>query len=168
MHITCGTVKLPVGSVEVAVSEKGICFCGTSRDARDYYVHKHYPNAEITADKKALGMAADALKRWAAGDDISAVPLDIRGTPFQKRVWAALSRIPRGETKTYAEVARMIGQPKAARAVGAACGANPVPFLIPCHRVVASGGIGGFGLGLPVKKRLLALEGACAQAGRVA
>ena len=88
-------------------------------------------------------------------------PIDVRaGTDFQRRVWAALQRISFGETRSYSEVAAAIGSPKALRAVGSACGANPIPLLIPCHRVLASGGkLGGFSGGLSWKKRLLAAEG---------
>jgi O-6-methylguanine DNA methyltransferase len=88
-------------------------------------------------------------------------PLDISaGTDFQKRVWSALRRIPAGQTKSYSEIAAEIGSERAVRAVGRACGANPIPVLIPCHRVVASGGkLGGFSGGLDWKKRLLSIEG---------
>lgn len=87
-------------------------------------------------------------------------PLDLSaGTGFDRAVWEALRRIPAGEVRTYAEVARAVGAPRGARAVGNACGRNPVPVVVPCHRVVAAGGIGGFGLGLALKRRLLALEG---------
>ncbi len=88
-------------------------------------------------------------------------PLDLRvGTAFQQAVWAELRRIPWGETRTYGDVARALGQSTAVRAVGGACGANPVPVLIPCHRVVAAGGrLGGFSGGLDWKLRLLAREG---------
>ncbi len=81
------------------------------------------------------------------------------GTSFQQKVWRALTKIPRGQTRSYAWVARQIGKPKAVRAVGAACGANPVPVIVPCHRVIASdGSFGGFGGGLPMKRQLLRLE----------
>jgi O-6-methylguanine DNA methyltransferase len=87
------------------------------------------------------------------------LPLDLRGTPFQQKVWKALLEIPYGETRSYAELARSIGKPKAFRAVGAANGANPIAIIIPCHRVISSGGgLGGYGGGVPLKKRLLALE----------
>jgi AraC family transcriptional regulator of adaptative response/methylated-DNA-[protein]-cysteine methyltransferase len=87
------------------------------------------------------------------------VPLDIRGTVFQRRVWEALRRIPRGETRTYGEIARQIGAPAAVRAVGSACGANPVALVVPCHRAVRTdGGLGGYAWGLGVKKRLLEIE----------
>jgi O-6-methylguanine DNA methyltransferase len=82
------------------------------------------------------------------------------GTEFQKKVWKALKKIPRGQTRTYGEIAAAIGHPKAVRAVGSACGANPLPVFIPCHRVVAAGGLGGFGRGLPWKVLLLELEDA--------
>jgi O-6-methylguanine DNA methyltransferase len=87
------------------------------------------------------------------------VPLDIRGTPFQKSVWDVIGRIPYGETMSYQDVAVAIGRPTALRAVGQAVGANPTPIVVPCHRVIGkSGRLVGFGGGLPLKERLLALE----------
>jgi methylated-DNA-[protein]-cysteine S-methyltransferase len=89
--------------------------------------------------------------------------LDLQGTPFQKRVWRELEGIPYGETRSYSQIADAIGSPKAVRAVGAANGANPIPIVIPCHRVIGAGGkLVGYGGGLPLKKRLLTLEGALA------
>ncbi|MBM7582752.1 methylated-DNA-[protein]-cysteine S-methyltransferase [Caldicoprobacter guelmensis] len=88
------------------------------------------------------------------------VPVDIEGTPFQMKVWKALQSIPYGQVQSYKEIAEKIGHPKAPRAVGRACGANPVPIIIPCHRVVAaSGKLGGFSGGIEIKKVLLNLEG---------
>jgi methylated-DNA-[protein]-cysteine S-methyltransferase len=101
------------------------------------------------------------LKQYALGKSVRwSVPVDLSsGTSFQQKVWRTLTKIPRGETRSYGWVAQKIGKPKAPRAVGTACGANPVPVIIPCHRVVASdGSLGGFGGGLPMKKRLLAVE----------
>ena len=93
--------------------------------------------------------------RWDFG-----VPLDLSaGTDFDRKVWRAMLRIPPGSVRTYGEIARAIGRPRSSRAVGNACGRNPVPVVIPCHRVVAAGGPGGFGLGLKMKRRLLELEG---------
>jgi methylated-DNA-[protein]-cysteine S-methyltransferase len=93
-------------------------------------------------------------------------PLALRGTPFQLEVWSLLRTIPYGETTTYAEIARRLGRPSACRAVGAANGRNPVPIVIPCHRVVgADGSLTGFGGGLPIKRALLALEARRAPAG---
>ena len=89
--------------------------------------------------------------------------LDMRGTAFQKRVWEELERIPYGETRSYRQIAEAIGSAKAVRAVGAANGANPIPIVVPCHRVIGtSGKLVGYGGGLPLKQRLLALEGALA------
>lgn len=81
------------------------------------------------------------------------------GTEFHRAVWNELKKIPRGQTRTYSAIAAAIGKPKAVRAVGSACGANPLPVFIPCHRVVAKNGLGGFGCGLPWKKLLLEMEG---------
>jgi methylated-DNA-[protein]-cysteine S-methyltransferase len=90
-----------------------------------------------------------------------AVPLDLAGTPFQRKVWSALLTIPFGETRSYGEIARQIGSPEAVRAVGAANGRNPVSIIAPCHRVIgATGALTGFAGGLDTKARLLALEGA--------
>jgi methylated-DNA-[protein]-cysteine S-methyltransferase len=89
------------------------------------------------------------------------IPLDLRGTPFQLSVWEALAQVPYGTTKTYGELAKAIGRPKAFRAVGRAVGSNPVGIIIPCHRVIGSrGDLRGFGGGLEIKVKLLALEGA--------
>jgi AraC family transcriptional regulator of adaptative response/methylated-DNA-[protein]-cysteine methyltransferase len=103
---------------------------------------------------------ARALESWAPEPE--SMPIDVSGTPFQVAVWRALRAIPAGRTRTYGEVAEMVGSPGGARAVGGAVGSNPIPILVPCHRVVASGGIGGFGCGLPLKRRLLAAEGVIA------
>jgi len=87
------------------------------------------------------------------------LPLDCRGTAFQKRVWQALQTIPYGQTRSYQQIAGQVGTPRASRAAGAACGANPVAIIVPCHRVLASDGtLCGFGGGLPVKRLLLDLE----------
>lgn len=92
--------------------------------------------------------------------DFSLVPLRAEGTLFQREVWKALLTIPYGETRTYGQIAHMIGRPKAVRAVGGACGRNPLPILVPCHRVVgADGSLTGFSCGLDRKRFLLSLEG---------
>lgn len=100
--------------------------------------------------------------------DPSALPVDVDGTPFQRRVWDTLRRIPRGEVRTYGDIAHAIGNPMSMRAVGAANGANPLPVVIPCHRVVAAGGkLGGYSGGLERKRWLLALEGVRVEDGCV-
>jgi O-6-methylguanine DNA methyltransferase len=108
-------------------------------------------------------LATRAVRQALQGRPMAALPpLDLSGgTAFQKRVWAALRAIPAGRTVTYARLAASLKSPKAARAVGAACGANPLPLLIPCHRVVAAhGGLGGFSAGLHWKRKLLRREAA--------
>lgn len=119
---------------------------GVPREVRTWH--------KLTAKAVALVLAGRAVRAMP--------PLDMgEGTAFQQAVWAALTRIPRGRTATYREVAAAIGRPRSARAVGQACGANPVPLLVPCHRVVATGGgLGGFSGGLRWKQMLLAREGA--------
>ncbi len=114
--------------------------------------------------QRACRALARVLQGRAAGE---LPPLDLAaGTPFQRKVWAALRQIPAGQTESYGHLAAVLGAPKAARAVGSACGANPVPLFIPCHRVVPSGGgLGGFSGGLHWKRRLLAREG-CPVGGR--
>ena len=92
------------------------------------------------------------------------LPLDVQGTDFQKRVWGQVAAIPYGETRSYLQISTALGSPRAVRAVGAANGANPVPIVVPCHRVIgAKGSLVGYGGGLGMKKRLLELEGAIAQ-----
>jgi O-6-methylguanine DNA methyltransferase len=107
-----------------------------------------------------LRQAVDQLGRYFAGERAQfTCPLDLHGTPFQLKVWNALTRIPYGETRSYAEIAREIGHPSAVRAVGAANGANPIAIIVPCHRVIGSNGsLTGYGGGLPTKAWLLALE----------
>ncbi len=126
----------------------------------------------VGASAGAVAQPEDAaLAEWAAllvafvrGErhTLDNVPLDVAGTPFQEQVWAALRAIPYGETRSYGEVAQAVGRPRAVRAVANACGANPVPLVVPCHRVVRSdGGLGGFsGGGVGRKQALLATEGA--------
>jgi methylated-DNA-[protein]-cysteine S-methyltransferase len=103
--------------------------------------------------------AAQLEEYFARGRREFDVPLGLDGTEFQRDVWAELTRIPYGETMSYGELARRVGRPKGSRAVGQANGKNPIPIIVPCHRVVARAGIGGYGGGLPVKRALLALEG---------
>jgi methylated-DNA-[protein]-cysteine S-methyltransferase len=111
-------------------------------------------------DDPALEAAAAQLDEYFAGDRRAFdVPLDLRGTEFQRDAWLALARVPYGETRTYGEQAEVIGRPGAQRAVGAANGRNPIPVILPCHRIIgADGSLTGFGGGLDVKQRLLDLE----------
>lgn len=110
-------------------------------------------------DTCLLSRARQQLEAYFAGElRRFTLPLDTGGTAFQQRVWQALIDIPYGETVTYSDIARLSGSPGAARAAGSACGANPLPIIIPCHRVVAKNGPGGYACGLDIKKTLLELE----------
>jgi O-6-methylguanine DNA methyltransferase len=133
----------------------------------------HFPAARATHRPAAPGCPAAVIRSWhrltkaallailAGRAPRSFPPLDLSaGTPFQQTVWRALGKIPVGQTLSYGEIARAIGKPKAVRAVGGACGANPIPVLVPCHRVVAANGkLGGFSGGLDWKRTLLEHEG---------
>ena len=120
------------------------------------------PEGERNDANGWMNQAADELHSYFAGVlRIFRVPLDMQGTDFQLSVWNHLVRIPYGETRSYAQVAEAIGRSHAVRAVGAANGSNPVAIIVPCHRVIGSSGkLTGYGGGLPMKKRLLELEGA--------
>lgn len=113
---------------------------------------------------------AEPLLAYAAGASIdpATLPVDLRGTPFQVRVWEALRRIPRGQVRSYAGIAADVGSPRGMRAVGMANRANPIAIVVPCHRVVERGlGLGGYSGGLDVKRYLLELEGVRVDAGKV-
>jgi len=124
------------------------------RPMQDTRPGKHAIAAE--AERQLRAYFAGQLRRFD-------LPLDMRGTDFQLCVWRELEKIPYGETRSYSQIAAAINAPQAVRAVGAANGANPIPIIVPCHRVIGSSGkLVGYGGGLPLKKRLLALEGALA------
>jgi O-6-methylguanine DNA methyltransferase len=154
----------PLGYAFVAMTDRGVCALlllesddpapGLER------LRDEVPGAVTIEDRAVAGSILARLTAFLTeGDPCSDLALDPPGTPFQRRVWAALRTIPRGETRTYGEVAAQIGSPSAARAVGAACGANPIGLLVPCHRVVGSGGsLGGYYWGLERKRALLDLE----------
>jgi len=120
------------------------------------------PADDWIADSAPFRLAIGQLGEYFAGERRRFdLPLAPRGSEFQRRVWRALTEIPYGKTVSYGELARRIGKPSAARAVGLANGANPLPIIVPCHRVIgADGSLTGFGGGLPIKRKLLALEGA--------
>lgn len=152
-----------LGKILVAVTSLGICsiaFGGLESELEDA-MRERFPRAETTRDDEGLGnTVVQVLSQMSEHPLILALPLDIRATAFQTRVWQALQRIPRGETRSYADVAREIGQPTAVRAVARACASNPVAVLIPCHRVVGSdGNLTGYRWGIERKRKLLEAEG---------
>jgi AraC family transcriptional regulator of adaptative response/methylated-DNA-[protein]-cysteine methyltransferase len=149
-----------LGTVLVAATPRGVCAVKLGQDAEklERLLAEEFSAAALVA--QAMPEVEAKIRAFIAGEgSLARVPVDIRGTVFQRRVWEELRRIPRGETRTYGEIARAIGAPAAVRAVGSACGANPVALVVPCHRAVrADGGLGGYAWGLPVKQRLLELE----------
>ena len=162
MSIGYTVATSPLGRLLVAATERGVAAVslGDSESALEAALRKEYPQAEIRRDDAGL-------QRWVSLvlDEIAGarprvdLPLDVQATAFQHRVWKELRAIPRGETRSYAEVARRIGRPTAARAVARACASNRVAVVVPCHRVVATGGgVGGYRWGVARKKALLASE----------
>jgi O-6-methylguanine DNA methyltransferase len=129
-------------------------------DTFEYEVERTYGEMG-REDRETLAEPVRQLEEYFAGRRlVFKLPLDLdQGTPFQRRVWKSMLQIPYGETATYRQIAEDVGRPAAVRAVGAAAGTNPIPIVVPCHRVVAAGGkLGGYGGGLPMKTRLLDLE----------
>lgn len=154
--------RTPIGSMLVAATERGICSIriGGAESEMRRGLAREFPAAKIRRDESALGRwvraIVDHLEGKAPNLDL---PVDARATAFQWRVWEELRAIPYGETRSYQEVARLVGRPKAARAVGRACATNPVAVVIPCHRVVrGDGSLGGYAWGLDVKRALLERE----------
>ncbi len=126
---------------------------------------------EVRVFKRIPAVYSSPLRAYAKGKDIAIekeIPVDLRGTEFQRTVWSALRKIPRGSVASYGEIARTIQKPRAFRAIGMANSRNPIPIVVPCHRVVASGGkLGGYTGGLDRKRALLLLEGVQVNAERV-
>lgn len=152
----------PFGPVLVGATVQGICFIGFGEapDRLRSDLERRFPHACVEDDNGTLrDWVAAVIATLHEPGRALLLPLDLRGTAFQMRVWQALSAIPPGATKTYSELAASIGAPRAVRAVGSACGANPVAPLVPCHRAVgAAGRLRGYRWGLPVKQALLDAE----------
>lgn len=142
-------LDFPFGRLGVALTDTGVA-------------RVLFEGAEKRGGEEASIVEGQLAEYFAGERQQFTVPLDLRfaGTPFQRAVLGALMEIPYGETTTYSELAARVGKPRAVRAVGSACGANPLPIIVPCHRVLRSdGSLGGYAGGLPWKKHLLELEG---------
>jgi methylated-DNA-[protein]-cysteine S-methyltransferase len=151
------TINTPIGGLLLMGDEDALCgvhFQAGPRPTR--------PRKDLLEDARPFREVVRQLKAYFAGRlHTFDLPLAPQGTEFQMRVWHTLQAIPYGRTRSYGEIARHLGRPEASRAVGAANGQNPIPVIIPCHRVIgADGSLTGFGGGLPIKRKLLALEGA--------
>lgn len=159
------TIRSLLGNILVAETEKGICALYIGEDIQFLYenLQSSFPNSRITKaeqDSKLKKQAKKIAQMMANPQIHFDIPLDIRGTPFQKRVWKALCKIPLGKTVSYTNIAKKLNMPKAARAVGSACGANEIAIIIPCHRVLKNdGSISGYRWGIEYKQKLLAIEG---------
>lgn len=154
--------ETPLGPVMVAATARGICSIAFANDQEALIaeLQSTFPMAELKQMDRELAYAVEAVV-GALGESARAplLPLDVRATAFQQRVWRELQKIPRGETRTYTEVAEALGSPRSVRAVAAACGANPVAVVVPCHRVIGKdGSLTGYRWGVERKRALLAAE----------
>jgi AraC family transcriptional regulator of adaptative response/methylated-DNA-[protein]-cysteine methyltransferase len=152
----------PFGRLLVGTTSKGVCFIGFAEpdDALMGDLRRRFPKARIMADHGGLEETVSAVLAFLEEPKRALdLPLDLRGTAFQQRVWKTLCQIPVGETRTYGELARMMAEPKAIRAVARSCAANPVSLAVPCHRVIGQdGSLTGYRWGIPRKKTLLERE----------
>jgi len=166
-EITYGFYEGPFGQMVVGLSDIGICWVGfmTTKEQGAYKgdaftrMKEHFPQASFNQNDDAIEhIAPIILKAWEQ-DHLYDLELDLQGTDFQVSVWNALLNIPKGDVKSYGDIANEIGKPKASRAVGTAIGNNPISLIVPCHRVIQkSGTMGNYGWGLPLKERILKSE----------
>ena len=165
MKLYYTTFKSPVGEILATRTERGLNFITFPKSTwqRFFSALKKDENIDLKKDEKKFSSLKKTLKPYFAGKKVKfKESLDLTGgTAFQKRVWKAMLKIPYGQTKSYGWLARQVGEKNKARAVGAACGANPIPIVIPCHRVIREDRtLGGYGGGLSIKRKLLKIEGA--------
>jgi methylated-DNA-[protein]-cysteine S-methyltransferase len=150
-------IGTPIGALLLAGNRRGLSCVGFQAGPRAMRPQSHW----VQSAEPFAAATAQLAAYFAGSLKVFHLALAPEGTPFQLAVWSALQLIPYGETLSYGELARRLGHPQGARAVGLANGANPLPIIVPCHRVIgADGSLTGFGGGLPIKRALLALEGA--------
>lgn len=162
--IVLGQASTPIGAFGAVFTTRGLAcltFPSDSLDGCEVWARRHASGARVSRHHAALAELSAQLTAYFEGTlRAFSVPLDLRGTPFQMEAWQALQDIPYGEVRSYADIAGAIGRPRAVRAVGMANHANPVPIVVPCHRVIGSNRkLTGYGGGLDLKERLLRLEG---------
>jgi O-6-methylguanine DNA methyltransferase len=163
--IAWASLKTHIGTVRVAATSRGVCKITLGQEtAADFFgwLKRRIGRAPRRPERSGIvALALDQIAEYLNGTRRQFdLPLDLRGTEFQRRAWSAVAGIPYGQTRTYAQIAQAMGQPQAVRAVGAANGANPLPLVVPCHRVLGSdGSLTGYGGGLDVKQKLLEMEG---------
>jgi AraC family transcriptional regulator of adaptative response/methylated-DNA-[protein]-cysteine methyltransferase len=163
--IRYATARSPLGRMLAASTDAGICAIAFGRDDAELLagLRQRFNRAQLVPAKGNTGWLAEALafvlSQTTEHPLAATFPLDIRATAFQQRVWRALQQVPRGQTRSYSALARSLGKPTAARAVAAACAANPVALAVPCHRAIgADGSLTGYRWGLERKRKLLAAE----------
>lgn len=165
-RIGWAAAKSPFGWIIVGATERGLCWLSlaATKAEAEASLRAEFPAASLHPDSSLTSLVDDALVSVRAGEDLAAVNrhaqnLDLRGTVFQLRVWQALQQIPRGETRSYSQLARELGDPNATRAVARACATNRVALVVPCHRVVGAGGsLTGYRWGVDRKRQLLNAE----------
>ena len=162
MKIGYAIAKSSLGRVLVAATERGISavYLGDAQDKLLEELRDEYPRAELSAADGTFEKWVKEIVQQVEGNPPRIeLPLDLQATAFQRRVWQELQKIPRGTTRTYTQVARSLGNPKAVRAVARACATNPVSIVVPCHRVIRGDGtLAGYRWGLSRKEQLLAQE----------
>jgi len=166
MTIRWATAPCRLGRILVAATEKGVCSVklGSTDAPLEVKLYREFHSATLVRDDSRLGRWIAALVEELDGGPPAGLPVDIAVSAFREKVYRALLAIPRGETRSYAEVARSIGRPTAVRAVARACATNPVAVVIPCHRVVGSDGrLTGYRWGVARKKAILSEEQAAAK-----
>jgi methylated-DNA-[protein]-cysteine S-methyltransferase len=162
MNLRVDEIETPIGKLRLVATDEALCavaFADRLNGLEDE-LRRRFAGARLQREPNPLGASA-CLKAYFAGEllALDALQVDTGGTPFQRKVWRALRNIGVGRTTSYSEVARAVGSPSAVRAVGAANGANPIPIVIPCHRVIgADGSLCGYGGGLERKRWLLRHE----------
>jgi AraC family transcriptional regulator of adaptative response/methylated-DNA-[protein]-cysteine methyltransferase len=155
----------PLGKLLIATTPRGLCsvILGDSDKELARQLRVQFPLAKIQPEPRLASMLAQVVSQFSEHPATLDLPLDLRATAFQMRVWEALRHIPRGETRSYAQLAASLGQPTAVRAVARACATNPVAVVVPCHRVIGSNGkLTGYRWGVERKKKLLEIEGTAA------
>lgn len=159
------TINSPVGEILATRTDQGLNFVSFPKSKWEKFLSalKKEENVTLVQDNQKFSKLRENLKAYFSGKKVQfKEKFDLAGgTNFQKKVWTAMQKIPFGQTRSYGWLAKQVGGKNKARAVGGACGSNPLPILIPCHRVIREdGGLGGYGGGLNLKKKLLQIEGA--------
>lgn len=169
MQLLVDEISSPIGTLVAVVRDDALCALdfGDCKPRLRALLAARFGSYELRSARNPAGVSKHIRSYFAGAlDALDSIEVDMHGTPFQKRVWSALRRVPRGTTASYGEIAARIGRPRAVRAVGMTNARNPIVLVVPCHRIIGSdGSLTGYGGGLERKRWLLAHEGAPAQRG---